>query len=205
MNPLPIKPSRALLVLTSAIFILQFSNVATAQEAVTPPVARLITSSAHVSNRPRRSHDSASEAKVETEALSFANAKAIERRAFELTNDARVRNGLPALVWDGELCRMAREHSAKMAREKFFSHQTPEGQRLKDRARAIGVGRFRVIAENIAFNQGFEDPGAFAVSRWLTSPGHRANILYPEFNGSAIGVFVSDDGAVYLTQAFIAR
>jgi uncharacterized protein YkwD len=100
---------------------------------------------------------------------------------------------------------MARVHSEKMARENFFSHETPNGQRLKDRARAIGVGRFKVLAENIAFNQGFEDPAALAVERWLISPGHRANILYRQFEASAVGVFVSDNGAVYLTQAFIAR
>jgi uncharacterized protein YkwD len=138
-------------------------------------------------------------------APTLAQASAIEKRAFELTNETRVRNGLPALAWDAELCRMAREHSERMAREKFFSHATPSGQRLKDRARAVGISRFRVLAENIAFNQGFEDPGAFAVQRWMVSSGHRANILNTGFEGSAVGVFVSTDGAVYLTQAFITR
>jgi uncharacterized protein YkwD len=92
-----------------------------------------------------------------------------------------------------------------MARQGFFSHITPEGQRLKDRALAMGIPRFRVIAENIAYNQGFKDPGAFAVERWMISTGHRANILYSGFQTAAVGVFVAPDGTVYLTQAFIAR
>jgi len=117
----------------------------------------------------------------------------------------RQRNGLTPLLWDPELCRMARLHSEKMARERFFAHETPAGQRLRDRARSNGIGRFKVLAENIAYNQGFEDPGAFAVERWMISSKHRANILYNEFQSAAVGVFVADDGSVYLTQAFIAR
>jgi uncharacterized protein YkwD len=69
----------------------------------------------------------------------------------------------------------------------------------------MGIPRFRVIAENIAYNQGFKDPGAFAVERWMISTGHRANILYSGFQTAAVGVFVAPDGTVYLTQAFIAR
>jgi uncharacterized protein YkwD len=117
----------------------------------------------------------------------------------------RVKNGLVALKWDGELCRMARQHSQSMSQQGYFSHETPEGLRLKDRAKALGISHFRVIAENIAYNQGYADPGAFAVDRWMISSGHRANILCPEFQASAIGTFVSADGAVYITQIFIAR
>jgi uncharacterized protein YkwD len=132
-------------------------------------------------------------------------ANEIERRAFVLTNQVRVKNGFTALAWDAELCRMARIHSEKMASRGFFSHETPEGQRLSDRAHAVGISRFKVIAENIAYNQGFDDPGAFAVERWMISPGHRTNILYAGFQAAAVGVFVSHDGTVYLTQAFITR
>lgn len=189
---------KALFVLGLIVLPLQYSTQAIAQEPTSRPVARLISHSADVYTRPRRIDPLVGE-----EALFDANP--IERRAFELTNDTRVRNGLTPLQWDSELCRMAREHSEKMAHENFFSHVNPRGERLKDRARAIGIGRFRVIAENISFNQGFPDPGAFAVERWMISPGHRANILHPGFEGSAVGVFVSEDGAVYLTQVFIAR
>jgi uncharacterized protein YkwD len=109
------------------------------------------------------------------------------------------------LAWDADLCRMAREHSESMARQGYFSHETLEGLQLKDRARATGIPRFRVIGENIAYNKGYEDAGGFAVERWMISPGHRANILYTAFQASAIGSYVSADGSVYLTQIFIAR
>ena len=129
----------------------------------------------------------------------------IEKRAFELTNAAREKKGLPPLAWASELCAMARAHSESMVRRGFFSHVTPDGSRMTDRARAAGIAHFRALGENIAYNQGYDDPGGFAVENWMLSPGHRANILNPEFQESAIGVFVAADGTVYLTQEFIRR
>ena len=131
--------------------------------------------------------------------------KDIEKRAFERTNLARIKNGLPPLAWDGEVCRMARAHSENMSRQGFFSHATPEGLRLRDRARLVGIIHYSVLGENIAYNQGYDDPGAFAVERWMLSFKHRANILSPEFRAMAIGSFVAADGSVYLTQTFITR
>ena len=135
----------------------------------------------------------------------LGDATVIERRAFEQTNVARVENGLAPLAWDAELCRMARAHSERMAKQGFFSHETPEGLQLKERAHASGILHFRVIGENIAYNKGYDDPGGFAVERWMTSPGHRANMLYSGFQASAIGSYVSADGSTYLTQVFITR
>jgi uncharacterized protein YkwD len=129
----------------------------------------------------------------------------IEQRAFEATNAARMENGLAPLIWNDELCRMARLHSEKMVRLGFFAHETPDGSRLIDRTRAAGIVHFQMIGENIAYNQGFDDPGGFAVSRWMLSPGHRANILNAKFTQSAIGVFIAPDGTVYLTQEFMVR
>jgi uncharacterized protein YkwD len=133
------------------------------------------------------------------------DATPIERRAFEQTNRARVENGLAAFEWDSALCHMARMHSERMAQQKFFSHESPDGLQLKERAHANGILHFRVIGENIAYNKGYNDPGGFAVERWMISSGHRANILYIGFQASAIGSYVSPDGSVYLTQVFIAR
>jgi uncharacterized protein YkwD len=62
-----------------------------------------------------------------------------------------------------------------------------------------------VIGENIAYNKGYDDPGAFAVERWMISSRHRANILYVGFQASAIGSYISTDGTVYLTEVFINR
>ncbi len=176
------------------------------------PVIRLITSSedpsAHAKSRVvalSATHPTETNVATSTSSVSLDEAVETERRAFEVTNTVRLRNGLTALVWDNELSRMARAHSESMARQRFFSHETPEGLSLRERARAAGILRFRVLAENIAYNQNFDDPGAFAVERWLTSSKHRDNILNREFQASAVGSFVDSNGRVYLTQVFILR
>jgi uncharacterized protein YkwD len=191
--------------------ILAFCQNTSAQNIQPGPVARLVSDSisdvAH--SRPRRVANSEKHSVTAdagpSASPSIDQATAIERRAFDKTNQVRVAHGMAVLAWDAELCRMAREHSQSMARQGYFSHETLEGLQLKDRARAKGIPRFRVIGENIAYNKGYEDPGGFAVERWMISPGHRANILYIGFQAAAIGSYVSTDGSVYLTQIFIAR
>lgn len=188
--------------------ILAFGQDASAQNIQQRPVARLISNPigdvAH--SRPRRVTVSEDHPGAGSSASpSIDEATAIERRAFQKTNQVRVEQGIVPLAWDADLCRMARAHSESMARQGYFSHETLEGLHLKERARATGIPRFRVIGENIAYNKGYEDPGGFAVGRWMISPGHRANILYIGFQASAVGSYVSTDGSVYITQVFIAR
>src|SRR5215470_14630743 len=129
----------------------------------------------------------------------------IEKRAFEQTNLVRVANGLAPLTWDADVCRMARIHSESMSRNSYFSHVTPEGMRLPERARAAGILKYSVLGENIALSRGYDDPGGFAVQQWMQSSKHRANILSSEFRAMAIGSFVAPDGSIYLTQTFITR
>jgi uncharacterized protein YkwD len=129
----------------------------------------------------------------------------IEKRAFEQTNLVRIKNGLPPFTWDADICRMARIHSESMSRLHYFSHVTPEGLRLGDRARAAGILQFSVLGENIGYTQGYDDPATFMVDQWMQSAKHRANILSPEFRAMAIGSFAGPDGSIYLTQTFITR
>jgi uncharacterized protein YkwD len=175
----------------SALLVGVLCQAALAQDAKPQPVARLITSLTPVAARPAN--------------FTPVQPNDIEKQAFEQTNIVRVKNGLAPLIWDADVCRMARIHSESMARNGYFSHVTPEGSRLRDRARIVGILRYTVLGENIAFNQGFSEPGAFAVERWMQSEKHRANILSPEFRAMAIGSFVAADGSVYLTQTFITR
>ena len=175
----------------SALLIGILCQAALAQDARPQPVARLITSLTPVTARPTT--------------VIPAEPNDIERRAFEQTNIVRVKNGLAPLVWDADVCRMARIHSESMSRNGYFSHVTPDGLRLRDRARVAGILQFSVLGENIALSQGYDDPGAFVVAQWMQSTKHRANILSSEFRAMAIGSFVGPDGSIYLTQTFITR
>jgi uncharacterized protein YkwD len=191
-----------------SLMFLSFPGNVRAQNIQPRPVARLVSDSVNEVrySRPRVVlKENRSTPTAEAAAIPSENPTEIERRAFDQTNVIRVKNGLAPLIWDPQLCRMARSHSERMALRGFFDHASPEGLKLKDRAHMNGILRFRVIAENIAYNKGHDDPGGFAVERWMISAGHRANILYIGFQASAIGSYVSADGSHYLTQVFIAR
>jgi len=190
------------LLLTARVFV----PSARAQGREGRPVARLITS-APTGSRPRRISPPTVQPPLASATLSpsLLEANPIEKRAFDETNRERVKNGLPPFVWDAALCRMARSQSANMARLGYLAHVSPDGQRLRDRARAVGITSYTVLGENIAYNLGYDDPGAFAVERWMISAGHRENILSAGFKAMAVGTFVAADGSVFLTQTFITR
>src|SRR5215207_2184593 len=128
-----------------------------------------------------------------------------ERRAFDLINRERGRRGLSALAWDGGLVRLARYHSQNMARDGLLNHVDREGLDLKARAQAFGLHGWRTIGENIAYNQGYDDPTAFAVERWMVSEKHRENAMSGEYTHAAVGIARASDGTYYFTQVFMRR
>jgi uncharacterized protein YkwD len=198
-----------LTILTAGI-IYAMGVVAHAQTSSSRPVARLISSSREVtrSSRPRRmtTYPTASPTVVGATARTplASSASSLERRAFDLINAERRASGFAPLAWDEELCRMARQHSGEMARQDFFSHEGPDGD-MVDRAHALGIRGWRALGENIAYNQGFDDPAAFAVERWMGSAKHRANILNGMFTRSGLGIARAADGRIFFTQVFAAR
>ncbi|MBA3805372.1 MAG: CAP domain-containing protein [Acidobacteria bacterium] len=180
------------------------------QSAANRPVARLITASGTGagSRAQMRAHmvmPTPMTRPMSAASSSSMSASSLERRAFDLINEQRISNGEQPFVWDAELCRMARMHSDNMARQEFFDHSGPDGHGMQERARNSNIRGWSVLAENIAYNQGFDDPAAFAVERWMRSSKHRDNILNDRFTRSAIGIARAEDGRVYLTQVFIAR
>lgn len=128
-----------------------------------------------------------------------------ERRAFELINRERQRRGMSPLAWDGGLVQLARYHSQNMARGGYLSHVDREGLDLKARARAVGLQGWRELGENIAYNQGYDDPTAFAVERWMVSEKHRENAMSGQFTHAAVGIARASDGTYYFTQVFMRR
>jgi uncharacterized protein YkwD len=133
------------------------------------------------------------------------SAPGLERQVFDLINAERRAHGEATLVWDAELSRMARLHSESMARLGFFDHTDPQGRGTVERAHDCGIYGWRALGENISYNQGFDDPGVFAVERWIRSPRHRDNILNAGFTHSGLGVAKAADGRIFFTQVFLAR
>jgi len=119
-------------------------------------------------------------------------------------NAERQANGLRMLVWDDQVAELARYHARNMAENKFFSHRSADGETVDGRAKQMGI-RWLGIGENIATMRGFDDPASVAVENWMRSNGHKKNILNGQFQISAIGAIIANDGTIYLTQVFIMR
>ena len=129
----------------------------------------------------------------------------LERKAFDLINQQRALTGLELLQWSDEAAKIARLHSKNMANYNFFSHTGLDGSLVNDRADSFGVSKWRAIGENIAYNQGFENPVEFAVERWMLSPKHRDNLLSSRWKESGIGIAITDNGTHYFTEVFLVR
>jgi uncharacterized protein YkwD len=132
------------------------------------------------------------------------NIASLERRAFDLINAQRQSRGQQALPWDPALARLARQHSENMARGGFLDHTEPGGMSMVRRAHAQGIKGWKALGENIAYNQGYDDPAAFVAERWMISNMHRENLLNSRWTRSAVGVAIASDGRVFFTQLFIA-
>ena len=135
----------------------------------------------------------------------IVNTVSLEQTAFDLLNQKRVENGLRPLAWSDKLASIARLHSQNMAEFNFFSHRGLDNKMVSDRADDAGMGRWRAIGENIAFNRGYQDPIRKAVELWLDSPSHRRNLLDNNWKETAVGIAVTSDGEYYLTQVFLKK
>jgi uncharacterized protein YkwD len=124
-----------------------------------------------------------------------------EKRVLDLTNEARKKEGLPPLKANAVLSRVARAHSANMAKQGKAEHVL-DGKDPPRRISDAGY-RYALWGENIYYTS---DQGAAAsrgaVKWWLGSSGHRANILHKGFQEIGIGLARSDDGTTYYTQVF---
>ncbi|CAA9552555.1 MAG: hypothetical protein AVDCRST_MAG88-877 [uncultured Thermomicrobiales bacterium] len=126
---------------------------------------------------------------------------AMEREVVRRINDIRQERGLRPLEGHEQLAAIARDYSCRMAREDFFSHASPMGGTVADRAREAGV-EYRLIGENLARNTNAAEPVEVAVQGWMDSAGHRENILREGFTETGVGICRADE-RYYFTQVFL--
>jgi len=121
--------------------------------------------------------------------LDLAFAEAI----FELTNEARLANGLSLLAEQPALVAAAQEYADLHAQisPDHLDHGL-NGSTLGSRAEAEGYTGWTFLAENLVWSS-FAPPlsPAEVVQQWLASPPHRANLLNPTVNETGVGCHVS--------------
>jgi uncharacterized protein YkwD len=118
-------------------------------------------------------------------------------QVLALTNQQRAAVGCKPLTASSKLTTAAQAHSADMAKNNYFTHDSQDGTSPFDRIKALGYN-FRAAAENIAYGQG---TAASVMDAWMNSPGHKANILNCTYTQIGIG-YALRSGTPYWTQDF---
>ena len=152
----------------------------------------------------------------------------VERHIYEMTNEQRRLAGAATLVRDEAVDLIAYGHSADMAARGYFAHDTPEGLDPTARGQRAGYecrkdyGSYYTtgLAENIFQSHTYssymtagvassytwlEDEEELArqmMDGWMDSPGHKRNILEPQYDRIGVGVQISPDEQVLATQNF---
>jgi len=122
-----------------------------------------------------------------------------EQRLVDKLNVERRAGGLGELRVDAELQRVARDWTAVMAREDRLYHNPNLGSQVqRDWLR---------LAENVGW---YHHPTASVTEHvdnlhtmFMSSDGHRTNIMRPEFNWVGVGVRVTASGKVWATVTFM--
>jgi uncharacterized protein YkwD len=133
----------------------------------------------------------------------LATREDLEVQAIVGVNNARGTHGLAPLYSDARLGTLARQRSLDMAQHHYFSHYAADGSAYYVQLLDSNGIPFSYAGENLAWNT-YDDPVSAqnAVSGWIASPSHAANLFCGQYTSAGIGV-VSIDGKKYYTLIFL--
>jgi len=120
----------------------------------------------------------------------------IGRKLFDLVNHERATRDIPQLRWSDELAKSALAHGQLVVEHQSLDHQFTGEAGLMQRIAEAGA-HFNAVAENLAFADSADE----IHSGLMGSPGHRHNILNPDYNAVGIAVLQSGD-RLYAVQNF---
>lgn len=122
---------------------------------------------------------------------------AAEQEMLDLVNKERSANNLQPLQGDLEVTKVARIKSQDMIDNNYFSHNSPTYGSPFDMLKSFGV-HYIAAGENLAGNQSV----TAAHNALMNSPGHKANILKPEYTHVGIGIIEGGNYGMMFTQMF---
>lgn len=129
------------------------------------------------------------------EDVAYSSADRFEARMLDRLNTLRASRGLAALKVSPGLSSAANRHSREMARHGYCGHDSANGASFWSRiSRFYGRGpgwRKWSVAENVLCYPP-RLTAAAAVSKWLASSGHRANLLAPQWREVGVGAVYAD-------------
>lgn len=124
----------------------------------------------------------------------------MEQQMVTLINQARAQNNLPALQVDMQVTNVARIKAQDMIDNNYFSHNSPKYGSPFDMMKSFGV-HFVKAGENIAGNQTVQA----AHNALMNSPGHRQNILSPDYTHIGIGIKQGGQYGNMFSQMFVSK
>lgn len=130
-----------------------------------------------------------------TAAQTAAPASTDTARVVELVNKERSKVGCSPLTVNAKLTKAAQDHSKDMAAHRNMSHTGSDGSSPEDRIQRAGYN-WSAYGENVAY--GYSTPES-VMAGWMSSPGHKRNILDCSFKEIGVGLAQPGD---YWTQDF---
>jgi uncharacterized protein YkwD len=132
------------------------------------------------------------------------NPARVEQRLFDLVGEARKQHGLPPLALHPGLSDIARRYSQEMAETQVVAHVTKRSGGVVERVRSGGMQKPTLLAENVGRAYSARE----AHQGFMSSPGHRSNILHVLPTQIGIGVVRGQEKdelqVFYITQIFAA-
>jgi uncharacterized protein YkwD len=115
-----------------------------------------------------------------------ANEVQVRAATLCLINAERERHGRVALTENAGLQRAAELQSLDMDKRDFFEHRNPDG--VQPDARIVRQGYPPIlVGENLAWGELDKSAPAKIVALWMTSPGHRDNMLESAYREIGLG------------------
>lgn len=115
---------------------------------------------------------------------------------LKLVNNERNKKGVSSLMFCPDLNSVANLKSKDMSAYNYFDHISPNYGNLFDILKKRNIS-YNAGGENIAM--GHTNPED-VVKAWMNSPGHRRNILNPNYHKTGIGIYFGE--RIYWTQNF---
>lgn len=131
--------------------------------------------------------------------------RALEALVLELANQARQEHGLQPTAFHSSLQSAALAHSQEMVETGVMSHTSPTPGRTTPYDRILLTGfQPRGCGENLARMVNRKDAtlAREVVDGWMNSPGHRQNLLTPEF--SLMGIGIARKGSLVMITQLLA-
>jgi uncharacterized protein YkwD len=129
---------------------------------------------------------------------------ALDLQVVDEINAIRIARGLVPLQVNTALARAASAHCQQLLAGGYFGHQEPNGTSFGERVAyyyPLRYSRYYGIGENLLWSSG-SISAMNAVSRWMASAPHRANILEPNWRQVGVAALsVSSAPGIYRNRS----